>query len=199
MKRPILLSSLTALFLWTGYAAVADRAVWGQEPTTIEQTASDWDLLSRPEAGFAIEVPPGTLREEVQSIETEVGQIQVHTIGIGRETRVYAVRYNDFPPVFQGLPAETLLEATMQGLAANVSQRLEADRNISLGGHPGLDLYYEGLDGRVYKHRVYLVNQRVYQTLVVTSQDDLTNFLVEADRFLNSFNLTALEPASGEL
>ncbi|MBE9042780.1 hypothetical protein IQ235_18635 [Oscillatoriales cyanobacterium LEGE 11467] len=194
MKRQILLSSLTAIFLWGGYAEVAHRSAWAQEPSTAPQTESGWELLSRPEAGFAIEIPPGTLREEVQSVETEVGQIELHTIGVDRETRVYAVRYNDFPEVFQALPAETLLEGTMRGLTANVSQRLEADRPISLAGHPGLDLYYEGLDGLVYKHRVYLVNQRIYQTIVVTSQEDLTNFLSEADRFLDSFNLTALEP-----
>ncbi|MDY6937705.1 MAG: hypothetical protein SWY16_08550 [Cyanobacteriota bacterium] len=199
MKIQILLSSLTAIFLLGGYAEATDRAALAQTPpeetpAPATDTGSAWELLSRPEAGFAIELPPGPLREEVQSIETEVGAIQLHTVGIDRETRVYAVLYNDFPEVFQALPAETLLEGTMQGLTSNVSQRVEADRTISLDGYPGLDLHYEGIDGLLYRHRVYLVNQRLYQTIAATSQDDRTGFASEADRFLNSFDLTDLAP-----
>ena len=194
MKRQILLPFLSAIFWLGGYVEAIDRAALAQSPAPEAQTESSWELLSRPEAGFAVEIPPGTFREEVQSIETEVGSIELHTIGIDRQTRVYAVLYNDFPEVFQALPAETLLEGTMQGLTTNVSQRVEADRVISLDGYPGLDLHYEGIDGLLYRHRVYLVNQRLYQTIAATSQDDRTGFANEADRFLNSFNLTPSNP-----
>jgi hypothetical protein len=209
MKPFFLFSSLAAVCLWG--AAYGERAMIAaptlnfmgttkgtahQPPTPNPQPRSEiaqetWQAFSRPEGGFTVQMPPGTLREGVQPMETELGAIEIHVLGIDLPTRLYAVVYQDFPAALQGSSPDDLLGSTLQGVMGNISRRLQDDRSIVLGGYPGVDLYYEGLDGLAYKQRVYIVNQRLYMLVAATSEVTSSGFVEEADRFFNSFEFSS--------
>ncbi|MGB6169838.1 MAG: hypothetical protein WBF52_19815, partial [Geitlerinemataceae cyanobacterium] len=72
--------------------------------------------------------------------------------------------------------------------------RLQDDRSISLGSYPGVDLYYQGFDGLSYKQRLYIVNRRMYMLVAATSEVVSSSFVEDADRFLNSFELSLETP-----
>lgn len=210
----MLLSSVAAICLW-GFAS-GDRVIraspvgqtgrtYGQVETPAPQPTSNppsleapaqtpWQLFSRPEGGFAVQMPPGTVREGVQPMETELGAIDIHLLGIDLPTRLYAIVYQDFPEAFEAATPEALLSSTLEGVKGNVSRRLQDDRAITLGNHPGVDLYYEGFDGLSYKQRLYVVNRRMYMLVAATSEAVSSSFIEDADRFFNSFELNPNAP-----
>jgi hypothetical protein len=214
MKLPLFLSSLAAVCLWG--IAFGDRAIraspvialWetprkietSPPPSTLnpqphsEIAQEPWQSFSRPEGGFAIQMPPGTVREGVQPMETELGAIDIHLLGIDLPTRLYAIVYQDFPDAFEGSSPEALLNSTLEGVKGNVSRRLQADQSITLGSYPGIDLYYEGFDGLSYKQRLYIVNRRMYMLVAATSEAVSPSFIEDADRFFNSFELNVGVP-----
>ncbi|MGB3239701.1 MAG: hypothetical protein WBB29_15505 [Geitlerinemataceae cyanobacterium] len=213
MKLSLLFSSLAAVFLWdvtSGDGAIAIPVIHpvgmnqpistdGSQstlnaPSRLEVAQETWQSFSRPEGGFAVQMPPGTVREGVQPTETELGTIDIHLLGIDLPTRLYAVIYQDFPDALEGTTPESLLDSTLQGVMGNVSQRLQDDRSISLGSYPGVDLYYQGFDGLSYKQRLYIVNRRMYMLVAATSEVVSSNFVEDADRFLNSFELSLETP-----
>ncbi len=186
MNLKILLP-LVAVILCGGYS-IPKPAISEPSPRLVQ---TDWQPLSRPDAGFAIQLPPGELQESVQPIQTEFQAIDLHMLGIRSPNFLYAVIYSEFPEATEldRIPPQDLLDSIMQGVVTNVNRRLQDDRPISLDGHPGVDLYYEGANGLTYKHRIFIVDRRWYQVMVVTSQTDRSEFATSADRFLNSFTL----------
>lgn len=214
MKFPLLFSSLAAVCLWGvafgGRAIRASPAIalWethGQietshPPSTLnpqprpEIAQEPWQSFSRPEGGFAVQMPPGTVREGVQPMETELGTIDIHLLGIDLPTRLYAIVYQDFPDAFEGSSPEALLNSTLEGVRGNVSRRLQDDQSIALGSYPGIDLYYEGFDGLNYKQRLYIVNRRMYMLVAATSEAVSPSFVEDANRFFNSFELSLGAP-----
>jgi hypothetical protein len=182
-----ILIPLVAVLLCGGYS-MPKSAIANSSPVLVQ---TDWQPLSRPDAGFAIQLPPGEFRESVQPVQTEFQSIDLHLLGIRSPNFLYAVIYSEFPEAaeFDRIPPQDLLDNIMQGVATNVNRRLQDDRSITLDGHPGVDLYYEGANGLTYKHRIYIVDRRWYQVMVVTSEADRSEFATAADRFLNSFNL----------
>lgn len=214
MKLSLLLSSLAALSLW-GFAS-GERVIraspvalggrtYGQIETPAPQSTPNtsspeepaqapWQSFSRPAGGFAVQMPPGTVREGVQPMETELGPIDIHLLGIDLPTRLYAVVYQDFPDALEAATPEALLSSTLEGVKGNVSRRLQDDQTITLGNYRGIDLYYEGFDGLSYKQRLYIVNRRMYMLVAATSEAVSSSFIEDADRFFNSFELSVSVP-----
>jgi hypothetical protein len=214
MKLSLLFSSLTVLCLWglaSGNRSIRAAPVFDllgrrerishsrpqstlNPQSRLKVAQETWQSFSRPDGGFAVQMPPGTVREGVQPTETELGPIDIHLLGIDLPTRLYAVVYQDFPDAFEGLSPEALLNSTLEGVKGNVSRRLQDDRSILLGNYPGIDLYYEGFDGLSYKQRLYIVNRRLYMLVAATSETVSPSFVEDADRFFNSFELSLSAP-----
>jgi len=121
---------------------------------------ADWQALENLDAGFAVTMPPGTLREGVQPVETSFGTLD-------------------------------MFDGAIEGVVANVNERFSQDRQISLAGYPGLEMFYEGRDGLIYRHRLYLVDRRLYQVVAVipsdTSEVEKVAFFEDAEPFFESF------------
>jgi hypothetical protein len=214
MKLSLLFYSLATVCLWDvasgdrsiGAVPVMERMGTNEQmrnsppPSTLypqsqfKVAQETWQSFSRPEGGFAVQMPPGTVREGVQPMETELGSIDIHLLGIDLPTRIYAIVYQDFPNAFEEATPEALLNSTLEGVQGNVSRRLQDDRSISLGSYPGIDLYYEGFDGLNYKQRLYIVNRRMYMLVAATSEAVSPSFVEDADRFFNSFQLSPSTP-----
>jgi len=187
--KPI--STLLAVILLAGNYGIA-RPVFADPPTV--DVRKDWEDLEDETAGFAIEIPTGQVREEVQSLDTELGETDLYLIVVDREPHAYLVGYSDFPEVLAVMPAQTLLMETKAGLTSNAKRRLADDREIEIDGYPGFDLFYEATDGLTYRHRIVLVDRRLYQIIAATSEVEDNEDLFEeweddADRFIDSFEL----------
>lgn len=210
MKPFLLLSSLAAMLFWSWVeggrivrSAPSDRGlkIEAVEPqisrmeTSSPAIAQDaWQSLSRPQSGFNVAMPPGTVREEVKPLETEFGTVDNHLLIVSQPTGFYALLYRDFPAALENWSPEAVLNAMIEGVEANVSRKLQDPQTIALDGNPGADLYYESFDGFTYKQRVYVVDRRLYILAAATAETASESFVAEADRFLNSFELNLETP-----
>ena len=92
----------------TGSDSWADEGYQDQEEAEeiedladIEPTIPEgWQDLEHRELGFAVNLPPGRLRESVQPIETSLGTLEMYMIGLEDNERVYGVIVADFPDFF---------------------------------------------------------------------------------------------------
>lgn len=144
------------------------------------------------EAGqFTIETP-APFEETQQSVETPVGPVEIRTFTAETEETAYVVAYSDYPPemVNQTAPEE-LLDSSRDGAVNNLGGTLVSEEVIDLQGNPGRSLVIntEGQNqAATINSRIYLVDNRLYQILVVTPQGG--EAAAAADQFLNSFDLT---------
>ncbi|TVR12925.1 MAG: hypothetical protein EA395_04900 [Phormidium sp. GEM2.Bin31] len=161
----------------------------------IEPTIPDsWQGLEHPELGFTVNLPPGSLRERIQPLETSLGRLEMYILGLENNEQVYGVIVADFPSFFEVIPRETRFDGAIAGVLTNIRQRLIQDRQVALSGNPGRILLYEGEDGLVYQHHIYWVGTRLYQTIAAVParlpQRQRAEFFETAQPFFQSFSLT---------
>ncbi|WP_017659063.1 hypothetical protein [Baaleninema simplex] len=175
--------------VWLPHRAFASDDTAGG--TEIPRQIDEWQELENQGAGFAVAMPPGTVRQGVQPVETSLGDLDVYILGVDLDDRAFAVMVADFPSFFAAVPPSTLFEGAIAGVATNVDRRLTPDRRISLSGYPGMELFYEGGDGLVYKHQLYLVDRRLYQLMAAIPLDipeaERNAFFEKARPFFESF------------
>lgn len=187
-------------FLWTqSPAGVQDAiaATVGLSTPTIANRESDepieativtgpWQDFSSEDLGFDIEFPPGELREDRQTVETHLGDLRIRTFSVDSGSRAYTVMYTAFPDYMAVMPAQTTIESAIEGVLANVRRRTERDREIEVNGYPGYEMRYEGRDGLLYQHQIYVVDRYIFQVVAAAADRD-TSFFEDADRFFTSF------------
>lgn len=150
--------------------------------------AGGWTEFRSLEGGFSIDMP-GTPKKQTESVPTAAGTITAHLFTQERMNDGYMAGYSDFPKqLIKASPPATLLKGGRDGAVANVGGKLLGDKMITLDGHPGIEFDFEvqskGIRSRA---RVYLVDNRLYQTVVYQSQALWSE--KQADRFLDSFRL----------
>lgn len=148
------------------------------------QNATFTEFVSE-EGGFSVSMP-GTPTEETQSIPTEAGDIEIHMFSIESGSTAYLVGYSDYPPdVIEIVDSDMLLDSARDGAVGDGA--LLSEKSITLGDYPGRELTVETSDeGIMVYARVYLVGNRLYQVVVSTGDDALTE---EMRGFLDSFKL----------
>ncbi|MGC9502794.1 hypothetical protein [Baaleninema sp.] len=182
---------LTSEAIWQPKPAVSSNEAASE--TSVPLRGDGWQELENLGAGFAVAMPPGTVREGIEPVETSLGDLDVYVLGMDLDDRAFAVMVADFPDFFAAVPPSTLFEGAIEGVVTNVNQRLTPDRRIFLSGHPGMEMFYEGDDGLVYRHRLYLVDRRLYQLMAVIpldiSEAERNEFFDDARPFFDSFEL----------
>lgn len=144
------------------------------------------------EAGqFSISTP-APLEETQQSVDTPVGPINIHTFTAEQDDAAYVVAYSDYPAamVEQTNPDE-LLDSSRDGAIANLGGTLIDEETIDIEGNPGRSLII-GTDvndnqAATINSRIYLVDNRLYQILVVSPDDN--DIEETSETFLESFSL----------
>jgi hypothetical protein len=96
---------------------------------------------------------------------------------------VFAVSYADLPPNISG--SKNLLDKVRKGVIAGISGKLKSNSNISHKGYAGREFQAIAESG-LYTSRIFLVNNRLYQLVVVgvpgkVSADEVTHFLSSFD------------------
>jgi hypothetical protein len=55
-----------------------------------------------------------------------------------------------------------------------------------MNGYPGYEMRYEGRDGLLYQHQIYVVDRYIFQ-VVAAAADRESSFFEDSDRFFASF------------
>lgn len=139
---------------------------------------------------------PAPFEETHQSVETPVGPVDIYTFTAETEESAYVVAFSDYPAqiVEQSEPNQ-LLDSSRDGAVTNLGGTLVSESEIEIGGNPGRSLVITTDTGTnepaMINSRIYLVNNRLYQILVVSPQNQDLNATSEA--FLKSFSLNQVK------
>ncbi len=158
---------------------------------TVSVHASDqpeWKEFVSKEGRFKV-LMPGTPKADKVATESDFGKGTL-SMNVAQSGNVmYGANYSDFPPGIKKTPIKQLFDSSRDGAVANLQGKLASEKDIKLGDHPGRELRIEVAGGKqLFRARVFLVDQRIYQVVVLSSPEAATS--KEADRFLDSFKLT---------
>ncbi|GIV97331.1 MAG: hypothetical protein KatS3mg057_1988 [Herpetosiphonaceae bacterium] len=138
---------------------------------------------------------PGSPEKQSQSVSTAVGPIDLHMFTLDLGTSAYMVSFSDYPAeVITAAGPDAVLDGAAGGAISNVNGTVLNEREISISGYPGREIEVQipktaENDEGTAKARIYLVDARLYQVLVLGTKGKLST--EDADRFLNSFKLTS--------
>ncbi len=146
---------------------------------------------------------PGTPRQETRNANSQTGSFPVNIFSVGRQNEAfYAVAYSDIPAnrSLNSGEINQLLSNVASGFSRSAGGRLLSQQNIRLGSFPGREIRLQLEQGVIARGRIYLVNKRLYQIVVVTNKE--TSLTRSINGFFNSFKLlnnsTALQNLSPE-
>ncbi len=118
---------------------------------------------------------PGTMTPTEQKVPTEIGEITA-TLWIYEHsnTNAWMTGMNDYPKGSLASDVNVVLDGARDGAVANTNGKLVSEKKITIDGWPGRELVIaaesEGLK-LVTVARVVLVDNRLVQALVVSSED----------------------------
>ena len=135
---------------------------------------------------------PAQLAEQPQTVDRSSGKTEAHTYLAERDGILYVAAYSVFNDeiLTQGNP-EGFLNNARDSMLASINGKLVLETRKSLRDYPGRELVVnmkmvDGTDG-VMKARIYLVENRLYQLMVIAGTQDAGAETIT--QFLDSFKL----------
>ena len=155
-----------------------------------EELPAGWVKYALPEGRYSVAMP-ATPTKSVKKITTATAQLDaVVAVAEGRLDSFFVVSYCDYPA--RELKADSIDKRLDQGAKAaveNARGKLRSEKPIKLDGHPGREIVIEK-DGEVIaKMRIYLVDRRLYQVMVLGSGPIFAVKEKDVGIFLDSFRL----------
>ena len=167
---------ITLLFI----AALATSASADDQP--------GWKEFASKEGRFKV-LMPGTVKQYKLDTESDFGKGVLHMNTVEAGKTLYGANYCDFPAEVKKVPRKQVYDSSRDGAVANMEGKLASEKDTKLGEHPGREIRIDVAGGkRLFRVRVYLVEQRLYQVVVFGTPEAATS--KEADKFLDSFKLT---------
>jgi hypothetical protein len=162
-----------AFFLCVTLASGADEAVWKE---------------FAPKDGKFKVTMPGVPKPKQLETESDFGKGVLHMNAVEFGKGMYAANYSDFPAAIKKVPSKQIFDSSRDGAIANMGGKLSNEKDIKLGDYPGREIKIDVADGKqLFRVRVYLVDQRLYQVVVFGTPEMATS--KDADKFLDSFKL----------
>ena len=130
---------------------------------------------------------PGTPQTKSQKMQSSIGPLDSKMIMLEvPNSAFYALAYVDYPKEEVGKAnPDKLLDGARDGAVGKVKGTLKSETKISMNGFPGRELRIEAPGDIALAARIYLVKERLYQTLVVTPKP--RSEAPEVKKFLDSF------------
>lgn len=143
------------------------------------------------EGGFSI-MTPYALKETTQTVDTQIGKIEIHFFSADQSGKSFVVVYSDYPSeVVKASDPEQILDGSRDGAIDNVKGELISETRISLHEYPGRDLTISVQDKNgqalFMRGRIFLVENRLYQIMAIVTKGNENNS--EINDFLQSFKL----------
>jgi hypothetical protein len=153
--------------------------------STASLSLKDWIEYRSEEGGFTV-LLPAKPEVKTQSTATVAGTVSLTTALTEMKNYAAGVSFNDIPSQAATDP-EAVLSGGRKGAAQNLKGTVVSEKPIKLGPYPGTEFVVETPDNLIYTARIYVVNDRLYQILFLTSKDQIDQFDVSG--FFDSFTL----------
>lgn len=143
----------------------------------------EWISYSSEAGRFGV-LMPAEPRVTEQGLEIGGGKLVNNVFLALTQFAVFGVSYADFPP--NTSKSKSLLDKVRKGVIDGINGTLTGSSNISHKGYPGRE-FQASSDRGLYSSRIFLVNARLYQLVVVAVPGKVSD--ADVHRFLNSFEL----------
>jgi hypothetical protein len=127
---------------------------------------------------------PSEVDTSTKELATTAGNMSVRAARSDFGGVVYSVTVTEFPDSFRDATAAKLLDATRDGMKG-VDGNLAKESASNLDGVQGKEVRIEVGRSNAIRARMFFVNHRLYQVMVVGPKDKLDGG--EPDQFLKSF------------
>lgn len=152
---------------------------------SIVLASQEWTKFSPPDCRCSV-LTPVKLEGSVQPVDTKAGRYSVNIFQGSVGTVSYVIGWVDYEPSMN-INIQGELEANRDNFVKGVGATLLETTPISLKGSPGL-LFTAERGAMFYTSRVYLINRRPYQLLVMARKGE--DHASEISKFFNSFEIT---------
>lgn len=150
--------------------------------------SSQWKEFVAKEGQFKVSMP-GAPKQNKLDTESDFGKGVLYMNVVVAGKTMYAANYSDFPAEVKKATLKQVYDSSRDGAVTNMDGKLVSEKDVKLGEHPGREIRIDVAEGkRLFRVRVYLVDQRLYQVVVFGTPEAATS--KEADKFLDSFKLT---------
>lgn len=119
---------------------------------------------------------PGEPEEGVQTLTSHDGDIDLYMYSAGSKKIGFVVAYADYPDsVFKKRSIKEILDGAVDGAVNNVGGKLLDEIELEYEGYPGREIEVSvGSKKASVRARIYLVDKRLYQLMVVGKRDQVT-------------------------
>jgi hypothetical protein len=151
---------------------------------------ANWKTVAPKDGGFSVAMP-GAPNKAAKKIATSKGHLEVTLWSVeGRNDTVFVVSFCDFAEAeLKKGDIEKRLDQARDGAVSSSRGKLQSEKMVDLtegkARHPGRDLVIENAGSVIARMRIYLVNRRLYQVMVLGAAPTK-----EAAIFLDSFRLS---------
>lgn len=151
--------------------------------TRIIPAPGEWTTYSSA-AGRFVAFMPAEPRVTEQGLQIGTEKVANNVFLALTQFAVFAVSYADVP--LPSSKSKSILDNVRRGVVAGISGKLISSSNISHQGYPGREFQASSESG-LYTSRIFLVNSRLYQLVVVAVPGKVA--AEDVQRFLDSFDL----------
>ena len=166
--------------LWLSTPLRAESLVQFPQPVLVTQQAS-WNEFSPQHGGFSV-LMPGTPKKETK---TNPDGSTDHSFSLTSDDSAFLIHYSDIPNIGNLSKEEItkLLDLGLDDFAKNAKAKLITTKDVALDDYPGKEFEFTVSEGINGKGLIYLVKNRLYIVVGMTTQPD------NVQRFLDSFRL----------
>ena len=153
-----------------------------------DELPANWKVAAPKDAGFSAKMP-GTPTEKKQQVKTATGQLSVTLyIAEGRNESLFVVSYTDYSEAdLKKAPVDKRLDQARDGAVEKSGGKLRGEKKIELDGQPGREIVIENNGEVIAKMRIYLVQRRLYQVMVLGNEPTFKS--KDVGTFLDSFRV----------
>ncbi len=152
-------------------------------------TGTKWETVS--EGGISVQMP-GKPTRQTQTAQTPVGPINVNMLLVDKGAEAYMAAYNEFPAAAAAnVPdPQVLLNSGRDGALRNINGKLQSERPVTLGAHPGREIIGEGTtQGKqvAFTARIYWASPRLIQVIYMREKSKSES--ADGKKFLDSLQI----------
>lgn len=196
MRRKNAISLLLVVFAVSLSVVIITRMNHGDDLTHFEpQTLAEkeWYTVSGEDESFEALLPFKSRRMD-REMETEFGQVRVHGWSCVDEEGycAYFVSQWDYSQDIAKQDSKSFFKGAIQRMLGSYQGKLISRKSITLDDYPGVEVLFDthaANDDGVAWYRAYLVNQTLFQTLVLATKSHEPP-AQQIEKFQKSFQLT---------
>jgi hypothetical protein len=155
-----------------------------------DEMPANWEAFVSKDGRFTVKLPKGHT-EIRKKIPTATGQLETTiVVAEGRGDSSFVVSYCDFPEKeLKADSVEKRLDQACKGAVESSRGKLRSEAAKKLDVHPGREIVIEKDGAVIAKMRIYLVDRRLYQVMVLGNSATFAPKEKDVGIFLDSFRL----------